>query len=138
MVLFKFADTFFSFFMSRPLMDEQAAVLLNKNSVTLTAMFLLALCGLGTKFCQSNPNPTLFLSQISIMQVMLICERKKVGSGLDWQNLVPHPHRERRNIAVNVTEFLFSRTAACSSIRGQDIKNEKKVSANLNKTILRT
>ena len=70
MLSFKFADTFFSFFKSRPPMDEQATILLNKNSTTLTAMFLLGLRGWWSEFCHSNPDPTLFLSQIRVTCIM--------------------------------------------------------------------
>lgn len=51
-------------------MDEQASVLLNKNSATQTSMFLLALRGWGSEFCESNPDPALFLSQIRVTCIM--------------------------------------------------------------------
>ena len=70
MLSFKFADTFFSFFKSHPPMDEQATVLLNKNSATLTAMFLLGLRGWGSEFCHSNSDLSVFLSQIKVNCIM--------------------------------------------------------------------
>lgn len=50
-------------------MDNQAAIILNDNSASQTGMFLLALRGWGTEFCQSN-TLTDFLSEIQVTCVM--------------------------------------------------------------------
>jgi hypothetical protein len=64
-----FGSSFLSYFKSRPPMDNQAAIILNDNSASQTGMFLLALRGWGTEFCQSN-TLTDFLSEIQVTCVM--------------------------------------------------------------------